>query len=60
MLNKACRAAYKKINHTAILASALKAAKNVDTKKLLEQNYQGKMFADAMYVLQLEAIKDIL
>lgn len=56
----ACRAAYKKINHTAILASALKAAKNVDTKKLLEQNYQGKMFADAMYVLQLEAIKDIL
>lgn len=45
------------INHTAILLTALDAAKKVDIKLLLDQQLQGLDFANALYDLQLEAIK---
>lgn len=44
-------------NHTTLLTTALNAAKNVDTRPLLEKNYQGKAFADALQQLQINAIE---
>ncbi|OGT50231.1 MAG: multifunctional CCA tRNA nucleotidyl transferase/2'3'-cyclic phosphodiesterase/2'nucleotidase/phosphatase [Gammaproteobacteria bacterium RIFCSPHIGHO2_12_FULL_38_11] len=53
----ACRAVYKNQNHELILLKALAATKNVDINALLEKNYQGKAFAEALHQLQLVQIK---
>jgi len=54
----ACHAINEKINHQKILLCALKAAKSVDLKPLLEKKIQGKAFGDEFYQLQLKAIAE--
>ena len=53
----ACRATSDSdIDHTEVLLSALKAAKNVHLESLLEKKLLGIEFANALYNLQLKAI----
>jgi len=54
----ACDLAYpKNLSKEKTLLQALAAAKSVDTKLLLEKNYQGKAFADKLKETQIQMIK---
>lgn len=56
-----CRALHPESkNHMPLLHQALTAAKNVNTKPLLEKKLQGMEFAQALYQLQLDAIRHVL
>ncbi|MCX7121487.1 MAG: multifunctional CCA tRNA nucleotidyl transferase/2'3'-cyclic phosphodiesterase/2'nucleotidase/phosphatase [Gammaproteobacteria bacterium] len=57
---EACRAIYENQNHEQVLLKALAAAKSVDINALLEKNYQGKAFADALHQLQLSEIDRVI
>ena len=52
-----CNAILENINHRMILFEALEIIKNVDIQSLIEKNYQGKAMAEALYQLQLNALR---
>ncbi|MDP1573416.1 MAG: multifunctional CCA tRNA nucleotidyl transferase/2'3'-cyclic phosphodiesterase/2'nucleotidase/phosphatase [Coxiellaceae bacterium] len=52
----ACRKVHT-IDHEKVLLNALAAAKSVDTKRLVAQNIKGPAFAEALKILQIEAIR---